>query len=64
MSTAKNTSTFMTIKIKTEKDFFTATTNRNINQETEKEKVLCSHCQRTATNGIKCKGMCVADNDY
>ncbi|WP_413176217.1 NUDIX hydrolase [Anabaena azotica] len=34
------------------------------NQETESEKVLCSHCQRTATNGIKCKGICVADNDY
>ncbi|YAG17158.1 hypothetical protein NSTC745_06545 [Nostoc sp. DSM 114161] len=35
-----------------------------INQETEKEKILCSHCQRTATNGIKCKGICVADSDY
>jgi hypothetical protein len=35
-----------------------------INQEPENEKVLCSHCQRTATNGIKCKGICVADNDY
>ncbi|MBD2690934.1 hypothetical protein [Anabaena catenula] len=34
------------------------------NKETENEKVLCSHCQRTATNGIKCKGICVADNDY
>lgn len=34
------------------------------NQETQSEKVLCSHCQRTATNGIKCKGICVADNDY
>ncbi|WP_309739379.1 MULTISPECIES: hypothetical protein [unclassified Chamaesiphon] len=28
------------------------------------EKVLCPHCLRTATNGIKCKGLCVADNDY
>lgn len=54
----------MTVKIQTEKDFFPASTNRNINPETEKEKVLCSHCQRTATNGIKCKGICVADNDY
>ncbi|MDJ0736886.1 MAG: hypothetical protein QNJ47_22935 [Nostocaceae cyanobacterium] len=36
----------------------------NVNQEIEKEKILCSHCQRTATNGIKCKGICVADNDY
>jgi hypothetical protein len=54
----------MSIKIQNEKDSFTANTNININQETEKEKVLCSHCQRTATNGIKCKGICVADNDY
>ncbi|WP_156097889.1 hypothetical protein [Synechococcus sp. KORDI-100] len=28
------------------------------------EKVLCQHCQRTATNGIRCLGMCVADSDY
>ena len=30
----------------------------------EAEKILCPHCRRTATNGIKCKGICVADNDY
>ena len=30
----------------------------------EKEKILCSHCMRTALNGIRCLGMCVADNDY
>ena len=29
-----------------------------------KEKILCSHCMRTASNGIRCLGMCVADNDY
>ena len=28
------------------------------------EKILCNHCKRTATNGIRCLGMCVADNDY
>jgi hypothetical protein len=28
------------------------------------DKILCPHCQRTATNGIKCKGICVADSDY
>jgi hypothetical protein len=33
--------------------------------EAEKpEKVLCPHCLRTANNGIKCKGICVADSDY
>jgi len=28
------------------------------------EKVLCNHCGRTASNGIRCLGICVADNDY
>ena len=28
------------------------------------EKVLCEHCGRTASNGIRCLGFCVADNDY
>ena len=28
------------------------------------EKVLCNHCGRTTSNGIRCKGFCVADNDY
>ena len=28
------------------------------------EKILCNHCGRTTGNGIRCKGMCVADNDY
>ena len=30
----------------------------------DKEKILCSHCMRSASNGIRCLGMCVADNDY
>ena len=29
-----------------------------------KEKVLCNHCMRTLTNGIRCMGICVSDNDY
>ena len=28
------------------------------------ETILCIHCKRTASNGIRCLGMCVADNDY
>ncbi len=28
------------------------------------ENILCPHCLRTASNGIKCKGICVADSDY
>ncbi len=30
----------------------------------QQEKVLCNHCGRTSTNGIRCLGICVADNDY
>ena len=30
----------------------------------QKEKVLCNHCGRTSNNGIRCLGICVADNDY
>ena len=29
-----------------------------------KDAILCNHCKRTASNGIRCLGMCVADNDY
>ena len=28
------------------------------------EKILCVHCGRTANNGIRCLGICVADNEY
>ena len=28
------------------------------------EKVLCNHCGRTTSNGIRCLGICVADNEY
>jgi hypothetical protein len=26
--------------------------------------VLCGHCGRTASNGISCQGLCVADSGY
>jgi hypothetical protein len=29
-----------------------------------KDAILCAHCLRTATNGIKCQGICVADSQY
>jgi hypothetical protein len=32
--------------------------------EVKDERILCPHCQRTASNGIKCKGICVAESDY
>ena len=54
----------MTWNLQNEKDKSQVSINPKNEQETENEKVLCPHCQRTATNGIKCKGICVADNDY
>ncbi len=35
-----------------------------INPSLNKEVILCKHCKRTSSNGIRCLGMCVADNDY
>jgi len=54
----------MTVKLEPENDKLQASTSIEINQEVEEEKILCPHCRRTATNGIKCKGICVADSDY
>ena len=52
------------------KDF--SVENSNSNNESQKanvsenkiEKVLCNHCGRTTSNGIRCLGICVADNEY
>ena len=39
--------------------------NKNINKShNQLEKILCNHCGRTSNNGIRCLGICVADNDY
>ena len=38
--------------------------NSKINLSLEKDPILCNHCKRTSSNGIRCLGMCVADNDY
>lgn len=54
----------MNLKLNSELDKQQSNSSTQTNQEIEAEKVLCPHCQRTATNGIKCKGICVADNDY
>ena len=35
-----------------------------INLSLEKDPILCNHCKRTVSNGVRCLGMCVADNDY
>jgi hypothetical protein len=38
--------------------------NSSDDRKSKTEKILCPHCQRTATNGIKCQGICVADSGY
>ena len=38
--------------------------NDNISEDNNLEKVLCDHCGRTMNNGIRCLGICVADNEY
>ena len=38
--------------------------NSKINLTSETDRILCNHCKRTALNGVRCLGMCVADNDY
>ena len=30
----------------------------------EEDPILCNHCLRTTSNGIRCMGICVADNEY
>ncbi len=32
--------------------------------DNEYSEILCIHCKRTKENGIRCLGICVADNDY
>ena len=39
-------------------------TKKESRVSSNKEKILCNHCKRTASNGIRCLGICVADNDY
>ena len=38
--------------------------NSKIHSSLKKDTILCNHCKRTASNGVRCLGMCVADNDY
>ena len=30
----------------------------------EEDKIICTHCNRSKTNGRPCLGICVADNNY
>ena len=43
---------------------FKVQNNSKFNIPSNKDTILCNHCKRTASNGVRCLGMCVADNDY
>jgi len=47
-----------------EKKHISEEKNKDNEGEDQHEKVLCNHCGRTSANGIRCLGICVADNDY
>ena len=38
--------------------------NSKVSLPSNNDPILCNHCERTASNGVRCIGMCVADNDY
>ena len=38
--------------------------NEKNNESNRLEKILCNHCGRTTSNGIRCLGICVSDNEY
>ena len=38
--------------------------NKINNCSKKNDVILCDYCKRTHSNGIRCLGMCVADNDY
>ena len=35
--------------------------NSKIKLTSEKDPILCNHCKRTASNGVRCLGMCSID---
>ncbi len=39
-------------------------TNYQLEQDLNVHKILCIHCKRTKTNGLRCLGICVAESDY
>ena len=58
MKTSKAKKQSSTFLFKEDKDAAASSREDNI------ERILCQHCRRTTSNGIRCLGICVADNDY
>ncbi len=34
------------------------------NKDQDNQKILCTHCKRTKSNGLSCLGICVSDSEY
>ena len=47
-----------------EKNDINKENKKNIESNNVLDKILCNHCERTINNGIRCLGICVADNEY
>ncbi|WP_198648350.1 hypothetical protein [Cyanothece sp. BG0011] len=47
-----------------QKNLQETTNQQEVENTLNQEPILCPHCKRTTSNGIKCKGICVADDDY
>ena len=61
----QKTQTVMKISDKSINHFLTNKVTEKIQITNQnKEKILCNHCMRTLSNGIRCMGICVSDNDY
>jgi len=54
----------MTLDPKVEPETLQTNAEGESRSTSDADKILCPHCLRTATNGIKCQGICVADSDY
>ena len=54
----------MKISDKSNDHFFSNTIIEKIKIIDQEDKILCNHCMRTLSNGIRCMGICVSDNDY
>ena len=61
----QKTQTVMEIRDKSINHFLSNKVTEKIQiRNKNEEKILCNHCMRTLSNGIRCMGICVADNDY
>ena len=52
------------ISLKSDSKIDKGKVNEGYELKTSEAESICIHCERTPSNGKKCKGICVADSDY